>query len=93
MKPSNVRYFCIFVVISLEKYPPIPMKLNEVQEYQAASKTMWNQIQGLFPNVTPYRITTEKKPFSVNEDPNFKQPNNPFSSYTEEDAIYDRYYR
>lgn len=67
--------------------------MAEVQEYQAASKTMWNQIQDLFPGVTAYKITTEKKPFSVNEDPNFKQPNNPFSSYTEEDAISDRYYR
>lgn len=82
--------------LSGKAYSPVyedPSALSEVQEYQAASKTMWNQIQDLFPGVEPYRITTEEKPFSVNEDPNFKQPNNPFSSYTEEDAIYDRYYR
>lgn len=82
--------------LSGKAYSPVyedPSALSEVQEYQAASKTMWNQIQDLFPGVEPYRITTEKKPFSVNEDPNFKQPNNPFSSYSEEDAIYDQYYR
>jgi hypothetical protein len=82
--------------LSGKAYSPVyedQAALSEVQEYQAASTTMWNQIQDLFSNVTPYRITTEKKPFSVNEDPNFKQPNNPFSSYSEEDAIYDQYYR
>ncbi|WP_146201225.1 hypothetical protein [Methanospirillum lacunae] len=82
--------------LSGKAYSPVyedPSALSEVQEYQAASKTMWNQIQDLFPGVEPYRITTEEKPFSVNEDPTFKQPNNPFSSYTEEDAIYDQYYR
>ncbi len=70
-----------------------PSAMAEVQEYQGASQTMWNQIQDLFPDVIPYRITTEKTPYSVNEDPNFKQPNNPFSSYSEEDEIYDQYYR
>ncbi len=82
--------------LSGKAYSPVyndPSAMSEVQEFQGASKTMWNQIQDLFPNVTPYRITTEKKPYSVNEDPDFKQPNNPFSSYSEEDAIYDQYYR
>ncbi len=82
--------------LSGKAYSPVyndPSAMSEVREFQGASKTMWNQIQDLFPNVTPYRITTEKKPYSVNEDPDFKQPNNPFSSYSEEDAIYDQYYR
>ena len=54
---------------------------SEAREYQAASQTIWNRIQDLYPGVTPYRLETTKKPFSVNEDPDFKwPPYAPFSS-------------
>lgn len=48
--------------------------ISEAQEYQQASQIIWSQIQDLYPGVTPYRLETSTKPFSVNEDPNFKWP-------------------
>ena len=49
-------------------------QISEARQYQAASQVIWNQIQNLYPGVTPYRLETSTKPFSVNEDPNFKWP-------------------
>lgn len=59
--------------------------ISEAREYQAASQIMWNRIQDLYPGVIPYRLETSTKPFSVNEDPDFKwPPHAPFSSYGHE---------
>lgn len=59
--------------------------ISEARVYQAASQTIWKRIQDLYPGVTPYRLETSKKPFSVNEDPYFKwPPYAPFSSYGHE---------
>ena len=49
-------------------------QISEARQYQDASQVIWNQIQNMYPGVTPYRLETSPKPFSVYEDPDFKWP-------------------
>ncbi len=55
--------------------------LNDAKQYQTASQVIWNQIAYLYPGVIPYRLETATKPFSPNEDPNFKWPFDSFPPY------------
>ncbi len=63
-------------------YSPVYMdesQISEAKQYQAAGQIIWNRIKDLYPGVTPYRLEYATKPFSTNEDPDYKWPYDPAS--------------
>lgn len=70
--------------MSLSDKPYSPLykdiaQTSEAREYQAASQVIWEQLKDWYPEVKPYILSASQKPFSTNEDPNFKwPPNSPF---------------
>ena len=64
-------------------YSPVYMDESQIsgaKQYQAAAQIIWNQIKDLYPGVIPYRLEYTSKPFSTNENPDYKWP--PYSPFS-----------